>query len=127
MMARLFGRLLVYGIHIALYFYVARTWWHWAKQRDKIDLPKGRSSLALLGLVLGSVSVLLELVFMIHAQITGGFPYYHPTLLRGIRWGGSTGLLGFILALPGKGRLRLPAVVASLFGSLVWFAEAMAQ
>ena len=126
-MSRLTAFLFVYGIRVAVCVYVTRTWWRWARRRDKIVPPRWRGSLALVGLALGSVALSLDLAFIIHAQITGGFPLFHPTLLRGIRWGGSTGLLGFVLALPGKGPLRLPAAVASLYGSLVWFAEAMAQ
>lgn len=126
-MSRVTSFLFVYGVRAAVYVYITRTWWQWTKKRDKIAPPRWRGSLALLGLMLGSVALSLDLAFMIHAQITGGFPLFHPTLLRGIRWGGQTGLLGFILALLGKGPLRLPAAVGSLFGLLVWFAEAMAQ
>jgi hypothetical protein len=64
---------------------------------------------------------------MVHAQITGGFPFYHPVLLASIRFGLLASLASIFFGALGKGLVRVPAILAAAVMLLVWFGEAIAQ
>jgi hypothetical protein len=63
----------------------------------------------------------------IHAAFTGGYPFYHPIELFCIRVGTFTGLLGLVMAVAGKGKIRISVTVISIVNLLIWYADALAQ
>jgi hypothetical protein len=98
-----------------------RRWW---KSVPRFELPIWRSRLALGAFSLGGLSVLLWFFLVIWAVARGGFRYYDPILLRCYGVGLLLGLGGFVLGLPGKGKLRWPACLISFAMVFMWFVAA---
>ena len=111
----------------ACYIYLVWAWVRWARLRAKFPPPRWRRVLAFMAFVLSSGSALWSVVLIIHALITGGFPFYHPVLLATIRLGLLASLASIVLGAIGKGVVRLPAILVAAEMLLVWFGEAMAQ
>ena len=111
----------------ATYIYLVMAWVRWARLPERLPPPRWRSVLAFLAFLLSSASALWNLILIIHAQITGGFPFYHPVLLASIRFGCLVSLAAIVLGSIGKGLVRAPAILAAVVMLLVWFGEAMAQ
>ena len=121
------GVLVFYILLPISYLYLAWTWMRWARLIVKFPPPKWRSLAAFLAFLLSSASALWSIILIIHAQITGGFPYYHPVLLASIGYGLLASLASMILGALGKGVVRVPSILVAVVMSLVWFGEAVAQ
>lgn len=121
------GVLVFYVLLPASYVYLAWTWIRWAQLIAKFPPPKWRSLLAFLAFALSSASALWSIVLIIHAQLTGGFPFYHPVLLASIRFGLLASLGATVFGVLGKGLVRVPAILGAAVMLLVWFGEAVAQ
>jgi hypothetical protein len=67
------------------------------------------------------------LVLGVHAMVTGGFPYYHPTLMLAMAIGLLTAIFGVLAAIAGKGPLEIPTIICSTLCLLIWFGSAIAQ
>jgi hypothetical protein len=111
---------------IALSGYVARSWVVWFRQ-PKAPKSNWRSLLLLAGMAAASVSLMLVVGLFINALVTGGFPFYHPILIRVLRIGSLTAICGLGGALAGKGKQRISTAACSIFCLLVWLTEAEAQ
>jgi hypothetical protein len=81
--------------------------------------------MVVVGLCCATISTILDTFLYVHAVFTGGYPLFHPVELVCIQLGSLTAMLGIICALAGKGRLRLPVTIISIFNMLVWFSDAM--
>jgi hypothetical protein len=119
-------RLIWCVVFAAICWYLVNNWAKWLRAPER---PKRtpRNVLLLFGAASASLSLALAIGLFIHAQITGGFPFYHPTLMRVLRIGFLTALFGLLAALAGKGKPRISTAVCSVFCLLVWFMEAVAQ
>jgi hypothetical protein len=111
----------------ASYLYLVWTWVRWARLTAKFPPPRWRSLLAFTAFLLSSTSALWSIVLMVHARITGGFPFYHPVLLASIQFGLLASLASMVLGALGKGLVRMPAILAAVVMLLVWFGEAATQ
>ena len=118
---------LFYASIVATYVYLTASWVRWANFHDRSPVSSVRYVLAFGGLLAATASALLSLALLVHALLTGGFPFYHPLLLASIRFGFLSSLLGIVLGCVGKGFPRLPAVVCSVLLLFAWLVEAMAQ
>lgn len=118
---------LVYLFLGAFVLYVLWTWLGWIQSGEKLAIPKWRGVAAVIGFTSTTTSLLLILVLAVHALLTGGFPYYHPTLMLAFAIGFLTAMLGVVAAIAGKGPLEVPTIISSILCLLIWFVEAIAQ
>ena len=95
----------------------------WWASESKFESPQWRSSLAFGAFGLGGASALLYFVLVLWAVIKP-FRFYDPFLLRCYGVGLLLGLVGFLLSLPGKGKLRWPACFISFAMAFMWFVAA---
>ena len=98
--------------------------WRWRKIEHRVESPDWRDYTGLGAFGLAGVSLLLWLVSVIWALAVTGFPYYSPMLLRFYRLGLLSGFIGLIACVPGKGKLRWPALVISFMMVVVWMLTA---
>src|SRR5262245_32452575 len=119
--------LLVYGSLIALVGIVVASWVSWLRSGGKWTKPFWRQVIAVCGFVGCTFSAFLLAALAIHALVTGGFPFYHPTLLLAFRLGFLTSLLGMLAGGFGKGPLRIPSLCCSAFAFLMWAIQAITQ
>ena len=105
---------------------VAAVWAirRWRKSESKLETPRWRSLLAFVAFGMGGVSALLWFALAFWAVAIRPFPFYDPFLLRCYGVGLLLGLVGFILGLPGKGKLRWPACFISFAMVFMWFVTA---
>ncbi len=68
----------------------------------------------------GTASAILYYSTAVYARLIGGFPFYDPALLRIYRYGALSALLGVLLAVLAKGRVRVGAISLSIFILLLW-------
>jgi hypothetical protein len=108
---------------------VGLTWtiWTWWNSSPRVESPEWRSYLGLGALNLAGISALLFLFLAIWARVRGGFPFYDPVLLRCYGLGFITGAGGFLLSLPGKGKVRWPACVISFAMMFIWIMAASSE
>lgn len=69
--------------------------------------------LPFIGFVGSAFSAIPLAALAIHALVTGGFPFYHPTLLLALRLGLVTSSLGLLAEILGKGALQHPSLACS--------------
>src|SRR5215472_12588409 len=96
----------------------------WRKSESKFEPPRWRSALALAAFSLGGASALLWVVLALWSIVIRPFPFYDPFLLGCYRVGLLLGLVGFVLGLPGKGKLRWPGCFISFATVFMWFVTA---
>lgn len=122
----IFGKIIAFAITGAFTWYVGRLWIQWVGQREQPG--RGwRPSLTVVGLFATTVSTILSIFLFLHAQVTGGYPFYHPIELFCIRWGTLTALVGIAASIVGKGKVRPHLAVVSVINLLIWFSDATAQ
>jgi hypothetical protein len=112
---------------LAMGIYVAGTWVRWFRSDARVVEPRWRAWMTVVGFALSNVSLLLIVLLSVHAAVTGGFPYYHPTLMLAFLIGFVTALAAIIAAIIGTGQLENPTFFCSVFCLLIWFASALAQ
>jgi hypothetical protein len=108
---------------------VALGWtiWTWWRSSPKFESPKWRSYLGFGAFSLAGISTLLFPFLAIWARVRGGFPFYDPVLLRCYGLGFMLGVGGFLLSLPGKGKVRWPACAISFAMMFIWLMAASAE
>jgi hypothetical protein len=121
------GIVIFYILLPACYLYLVWAWVRWARLTARFPPPRWRSLLAFIAFLLSSGSALWSIVLIVHARITGGFPFYHPVLLASIRFGLLASLASMVLGALGKGIVRVPAILGAAVMLLVWLGEAAAQ
>jgi len=82
--------------------------------------PQWRSLGGVVAVALGTASAMLYVGTGLYARTIGGFPFYDPTLLRIYRYGALTALLGLVLAIVSRSRVRAVAFGFSGFMFLLW-------
>jgi len=101
--------------------------WGWIRW---INLPKLRtvsSILSFAGFILATASALLGIFIIVHAQTTGGYPFYDPRAMRIYALGTLLALGGIILGIGGIWRpssLRWHAPVSGLGMLAFWILAA---
>jgi hypothetical protein len=75
------AQLLVYALLLAMSIHVVAAWLRWLSGNVKLAKPQWRSAVTTFGFAMSTSSLMLIIVLAVHAFITGGFPYYHPTLV----------------------------------------------
>src|SRR5215469_14041666 len=92
----------------------------WDKSAPRFEKPLWRSCTAFAAFCFSVASVLLWVFTAIWALARRGFPYYDPVLLRIYGFGALLGLIGFLVSLPGKGKLRWPACGVAALMTFLW-------
>jgi hypothetical protein len=108
------------------YAFLIYAWIRWGRKPEKFAPPLWRYISAFCACTLTTLSAL---------YFAGLFAYqffrilrsYDPLVLFGIRWGGLCAVLGLLLSITGKGRLRITTLVASIMQLFLWFATAAQQ
>jgi len=113
-------------IFLLLCAYVAWEWLTWFRSGEKV-IPKWRSATSLAGLCFATFSTVLSVFLFVHATFTGGYTFYHPVELFCIRFGFWSALVGLLVSIVGKGKLRLHVAAISILNLLFWFGDAVAQ
>jgi hypothetical protein len=103
------------------------TFRRWLRSSPRISLPVWRSYSAVFAFSLATLSFLLWLVLFAWARAIGGFPYYHPVVMRFYGWGFLTGAAGLLVSLIGKGKLRWPACGLAALMAFLWLAAATSE
>ena len=86
--------------------------------------------LSLIGFTFASLSCLLAVSSMLYANVTGGFAYYDPVLMRIYRCGFLLSLAGFGFGVSGiwqSNPLRWHAPACAVGMLIYWFGAAMAE
>jgi hypothetical protein len=99
-------------------------WTRWARQQKR---RTASSILSLVGFALATASASLAVCLAIYARVIGGFPYYHPLLMRTYATGTLLSLGGILFGLAGIWRwnsLRWHAPVAALATLAFWLLSA---
>jgi hypothetical protein len=74
-----------------------------------------------------AASAMLYSSTAVYARWTGGFSFYDPALMRIYRYGFLSALLGVLLAVLAKGRVRVGTVSLSVFMLLLWILVAESE
>jgi predicted membrane protein len=123
---QIYERIIWLAVYTAFSAYAVRLWVQWLRQRNEYGLG-WRAILTIVGLCAATVSTILSVFLLVHAQFTGGYSFYHPVELFCIRYGALTALVGLVASFIGKGRVRLHLAVVSTINLLLWFMDAVAQ
>ena len=118
---------LVYGSLVALTAIVVGSWASWLRSGGKWTKPMWRNAVAFCGFLGCTFAALLLSALAIHALVTGGFPFYSPTLMLAFRLGILTSSLGLLAGFLGKGPLQIPSLACSAFALLMWFIQGITQ
>src|ERR1700680_2497993 len=116
--------MLTLPIILAVFAYLALRFRHWMRSSPRFFPPLWRSKISFIGFAFGSASCLLYLATIAVAIGKGGFRYYDPLLLNIYGVGLVTASIGFVLSIPGKGKLHVPAILSSLLMLAMWFLTA---
>jgi hypothetical protein len=111
---------------ILLSFACTWAWIRWFRQSEKLT-PKWRAGVFLAALCLATFSTALSIFLFVHARLTGGYPFYHPTELFCIRYGFLTAFLGMLTSLAGKRTFRLHVAALALVNLFLWLVDAAVQ
>ena len=114
-------------VYIAIAFVLVFGWFEWARQPQRRDAC---SLLALVGYVLGTVSLLMVVASVVYAQRVGGFAFGDPLWLRIIRLGSAISCGGLMFAVLGVWRrsaLRWYALGFSLGTLFFWLGAAVGE
>lgn len=102
----------------------------WNQSRPRFEHPLWRSYTAFTAPSFGTGSMLLWMFWMFftfRAASQGGFLVYAPVLERAGGLGALLALTGFVISLPGKGKLQWPAcglsVLMTLLGAMAGLSE----
>jgi hypothetical protein len=126
-MFQIVAQTLVYGSLVALVAIVIGSWVSWLRSNGKCTKPFWRNAIALCGFVGCTFSAFLLAALAIHSLVTGGFPFYHPTLMLAFRLGFLTSSLGLLAGCFGKGPLQIPSLCCSAFAFLMWVIQGITQ
>lgn len=80
--------------------YIFRNW-RSVRKSDDPGVPKGRRLATVAALVFVTISTGLLVFLLVHAAITGGYPFYHPVEIACIDVGLLTALLGIVIGVRG--------------------------
>jgi hypothetical protein len=108
---------LLWGLVSVTLVWALRRWW---KSGLRWELPVWRSRLAFAAFSLSGLSVALWFVLAIWSLTRGGIPALDPTLRHCYSAGELLGLGGFVLGLPGAGKLKWPACCISFAMVFMW-------
>ncbi|HME11505.1 MAG TPA: hypothetical protein VKF79_01490 [Candidatus Acidoferrum sp.] len=103
----------------------AWIWFKWSRQQRLTS--SWRAAVFTFGICLATFTTGLSIFLLMHAALTGGYPFYHPVELFCIRYGALTALLGTAASVTGTGRLRLQVAALSIVNLLLWLMDAVAQ
>ena len=98
----------------------------WRNGQPKFERPLWRSCAGLAAFCLAGLSAGLYLGLFLRALVRP-FPFYDPFLLRCYGIGLILGLVGLVISLVGKGKLRWPAALVSASMALLWFVTALGE
>jgi hypothetical protein len=116
---------------IAIYFATpASLIWGWVCWTRSTSPRSVLVIFSVAGMALASVSALVALVSVFHAQAIGGFPYYDSRLLRYYRWGGVLSMGAILFALVGiwrKNPIRWFALAGAVGTLAFWFVSAVTE
>jgi hypothetical protein len=102
-------------------------WVRWLEQPNRTTLM---AILSLLGHFLASASALLAIMSVAYAQLTGGFAFHDPQLMKIYRIGFLLSMSGLIFGLAGLGQsnpLRWHAPIGALGTFAFWLLAAMSE
>lgn len=112
-----------YVFQLLIDFYIVRSWVRWKRSGDKFP-PQGlRNWSAFLGFLFASASALVATIsgVLLFLAMLPYFSYFLATISEAVSaFGLLASLLGALLAAIGKGKARLPGVIASLVMLLLW-------
>lgn len=112
---------------LPLFIYICVVWNRWVHSASRVPEPKWRGICGVLGLSLGSVSVLLFIYTAIWAEMKGGFPFYDPSLLLVYRAGIGLSLLGLLCGIPAQREFRKPTLISSTAIFITWLLVATGE
>jgi hypothetical protein len=115
---------LVFASLLAILVWAFQRWW---RTPARIGVPAWQSYVAIGAFGLAALSFLLWLILFAWAHAIGGFPFYHPVVMRFYAWGFLTGACGIAMSLAGKGKLRWPACGVSALMTFLWIAAATGE
>ena len=97
--------------------------WGWILFVRRPQLQTVSSILSLVGLFLGTASAILGVFMVVHAAITGGYPYYDPRAMRICAVGALLSLAGVALGIGGAfqpGSLRWQVPISGVCMTAFW-------
>ena len=122
----LFALLIILGYVVAPLMLV----WGWVRWADRPKTRTACSILSMTGFIFASASATLAILSVGYAEITHGFPFYDPRLLRIFRWGILLSLSGLLFGVSGIWRhnsLRWHAPVSALGMLAFWIVAASGE
>ena len=112
---------------LPLFAYLCVAWHRWIRRTWRVSGSKWRSICGVLGLSLGSVSVLLFIGTAVWAGIRGGFAFHDFYLLLIYRLGAGVSVVGLISATLSGMELRKPGLISSATMLLTWLLVATGE
>ena len=103
--------------------FVTRTWLKWKKAAGD---PNRKDLSAFLGFLATNLSASLSFFGFLYSYFVD-IGFYNPVEMFCIKLGMLSSLCGIVGGAFGKGLLRRPSIVLSIFMGLLWFGAAMAQ